>query len=200
MIKVNKDFTAIPKSLLQDPPKIGDDVKLRLNDIYNSKCCYCETKVEGEVEHFYPKSKFPNKEFDWDNLLWACNKCNKYKSNSFDIDTKTEIPLLVNPEKENPESLLSFKKDGSILSENSRMTYSIDTCKLNREWLKNERKAVFDKLKNIIKASKYFDNKDLTTNEVMNHIVKPINENPKLSYLAFRKYFVKHWLRDILEN
>lgn len=71
MIKVNKDFDAVPPSLLSESvervmraaqastvkPTIDrnlykkDDVKNRLRQIYQNKCAYCESTME-EVSYF----------------------------------------------------------------------------------------------------------------------------------------------------
>jgi len=45
------------------------------------KCCYTEIRLNEEskymeIEHFYPKSKYPKKVLEWGNLLPSCKKCN----------------------------------------------------------------------------------------------------------------------------
>ncbi len=66
------------------------------------KCCYCECRlnVAGnymEVEHFKPKSIFPDLVVDWDNLLPSCKRCNGNKS-SFDTNKKPIIdPSKIDP-------------------------------------------------------------------------------------------------------
>ena len=58
-------------------------------------CCFCgvglgeaeprkpRTPVQGEVEHFLPKSKRPELVYDWHNLLWACKDCNGLKGTTY---------------------------------------------------------------------------------------------------------------------
>jgi len=91
-------------------------------------------------------------------------------------------------------------KDGTILSENTRMSYTISTCNLARLWLNEERKRVLDELIQIVKGLEYYENKEITIREVKNRFVKPLRENPKLNYIAFRQHIVKHWLINILNN
>jgi uncharacterized protein (TIGR02646 family) len=46
-------------------------------------CCYCEDSVGVQVEHIWPKSLYPEKTFDWLNLLLACGRCNNTKNAAF---------------------------------------------------------------------------------------------------------------------
>ena len=63
---------------------------------------YCESKIThidyGDIEHFRPKSKYPNLEFEWSNLGIACVKCNRdYKKDKFDEATPYIDPYGENP-------------------------------------------------------------------------------------------------------
>ena len=46
-------------------------------------CAYCEETCPGEVEHFKPKSRFPELVYEWSNWLIACRYCNGAKSNEW---------------------------------------------------------------------------------------------------------------------
>lgn len=75
----------------------------------SAKCCYCETKLgpgykELHVDHFHPKSSYPNEVVEWNNLLPACPHCNKCKS---DHDTYKEP--IINPCEEDPRYYFYFK-------------------------------------------------------------------------------------------
>lgn len=111
MIKVNKDYYTIPEALTRIGcyRKIkrgieGKDgkvynghhykdgsVKTTLHLIYNSKCAYCESKIEHaatlQVEHYRPKDGLQGflriqhcgyywLGCEWSNLLLACPNCN----------------------------------------------------------------------------------------------------------------------------
>ncbi len=71
------------------------------------KCAFCETKPGEsgniEVEHFAPKSIYPELAFKWENFLPACRKCNGSKD---DHDTGN-FPI-VNPYDENPEDIFHY--------------------------------------------------------------------------------------------
>lgn len=42
-------------------------------------CGYCEELCSGEVDHFRPKSGFPEKVYEWSNWVFACHSCNQSK-------------------------------------------------------------------------------------------------------------------------
>ena len=47
-----------------------------LNLVFQSLCAYCERYCTGEVDHFQPKSKFPELVYQWTNWLYVCHECN----------------------------------------------------------------------------------------------------------------------------
>jgi len=71
------------------------------------KCAFCECKpAEGgniEVEHFLPKSKYPDLTFEWSNFLPACRKCNGSK-----LDHDTGKDPIINPYETNPEDIFDY--------------------------------------------------------------------------------------------
>jgi uncharacterized protein (TIGR02646 family) len=40
------------------------------------RCMYCEDNEGTDIEHFWPKSVYPDKAFSWANYLLACSHCN----------------------------------------------------------------------------------------------------------------------------
>lgn len=53
------------------------------------RCMYCSGSESSDVEHYRPKSVFPELATTWDNYLWACGVCNSsYKNNRFPPDTE----------------------------------------------------------------------------------------------------------------
>ena len=57
-------------------------------------CTYCERRCEPqssasnppnreEIEHFRPRSRFPELSFAWLNMVYACRRCNQAKGNSW---------------------------------------------------------------------------------------------------------------------
>lgn len=84
------------------------DIKLPLFESSQQKCAFCETKPSEsgniEVEHFAPKSKYPDLAFDWGNFLPACRKCNGSKD---DHDSLREP--IVNPYDIDPGKVFNYK-------------------------------------------------------------------------------------------
>ena len=50
-----------------------------LRSVFSGSCAYCEEWCRGEVEHFRPRSQFPELVYEWSNLLLACHDCNHAK-------------------------------------------------------------------------------------------------------------------------
>lgn len=77
-------------------------IKDALKKMFHGKCAYCESKITvvdyGAIEHFFPKSLYPDLTFEWKNLLLSCNKCNDagHKGTKFPLDSNGD-PLLIDP-------------------------------------------------------------------------------------------------------
>lgn len=107
-----------------------------------NKCTFCECKPAEsgniEVEHFAPKSIYPDLTFDWDNFLPSCRKCNEAKT---DFDTIKEP--IVNPSKIDPEDLFTYDHIRicaiSGCSQEQAAKNTIDVCNLNSTRLYNVR-------------------------------------------------------------
>jgi len=98
---------AVPKSLATSYNH--NDVKNSLRAECNSKCMYCESKVEHisdlHIEHIKPKAKdkFPDLTFEYTNLGLACGVCNRNKSSKYD----NAIPF-INPYIDEPSNHFNF--------------------------------------------------------------------------------------------
>ena len=84
-------------------------IRSALLEMSNAKCCYCECKVgagerEMHVDHFKPKSIYPDLVVKWENLLPYCPHCNKEKSSH---DTGAEP--IVNPSEDDPREFFYLK-------------------------------------------------------------------------------------------
>lgn len=205
-----------------------DDIRTALKDIYHNKCAYCEQKIEQyQVEHFRPKKVYYWLAFSWDNLLMGCATCNQHKGINFAIDgdkfefvnseeninaintsssdcDSTELPRFVNPEVTNPYGYIHFTKSGSIYSHDPRFTYTISTCKIDRDYLNDERRKLLDVFRRDIKSA-LIDNEsvDDQRNEIATVTKKFIRDakDIELQYLAFRKYSIENdWLSDIIKE
>lgn len=163
--------------------------------------------------------------FSWDNLLLACTSCNSSKGSCFDIEgerfeynnnsllecqntinelNKTELPLLINPEQEKQDFFnknirfeLTGVEIGEIKSENKRLSYTINVCKLNREELVEKRLLIYNDIRNSVKRKK--DRfKIHTDNEKYKQDIKDIlmDEIERIkcnrSFTAWRKHLIEN--------
>jgi 5-methylcytosine-specific restriction endonuclease McrA len=64
------------------------------------RCMYCSGSESSDVEHYRPKSAFPEHAMTWKNYLWICTPCNRVKSNQFPI-AADDSAILINPLDEN---------------------------------------------------------------------------------------------------
>jgi len=129
ILKQNPQTTSIElKKAQQDVGKAQDKyrhekIKEALVTMFHGKCAYCESKLThvsyGEIEHFYPKSAYPDKTFTWENLLLSCSICNNtnHKGVKFPLDDR-DNPLLIDPTDgvTNPIDHLTFLWDEAALT------------------------------------------------------------------------------------
>ncbi len=203
MIHVFKDKNNIPEILRSDrtkkameeikanniTPRLASiyrhsEIKERLNEIYKGKCAYCEWKPQiVEIDQFVPKSVAPLLAFDWENLLLVCPVCNQNKRNHFPIAHNNE-PLLLNPEKDQPEEHLSFFANGEMFGITEKGRVTIEILKLNRIPLVKERISIYNSLFDI------FTNYLQTLQNVINESSINSDKSQKILNVAF-DYFYK---------
>lgn len=64
-----------------------------LREDFNASCGYCDDKDEFQdkstfhIDHFAPKSKFPDLELSYGNLVYSCRFCNVAKSNKWVMES-----------------------------------------------------------------------------------------------------------------
>jgi hypothetical protein len=151
-----------------------DAVKITLASMCSGacRCMYCEDSCASEIEHFCPKSFYPDLVFAWLNYLYSCGPCNRTKLNHFRIlSTAGEFvdlfrrrggsvvepaagsPVLLNPRVEDPLAFLSLDlvdtfhfvpRHAKDTLEHARAQYTIMLLKLNaREILPVARREAY---------------------------------------------------------
>jgi uncharacterized protein (TIGR02646 family) len=70
------------------------------------RCMYCLDSHGNDIEHFWPKTPYPERMFVWRNLLLCCADCGRIKGDRFPLADGN--PLLVDPTAENPWDYLDF--------------------------------------------------------------------------------------------
>lgn len=160
-----------------------------LKNIYHSKCGYCESNSLAaatlRVDHYRPKNQVLNTlghigyywlGYEWSNLILACEKCNRKKSNHFPIENEvdrihnpvlganglpnqdyriissnvlqSERALILNPEIDNVDDHLYFKPNGEIGYLTNKGERTVGLCGLNREDLIIARKKIIEDYRN----------------------------------------------------
>jgi uncharacterized protein (TIGR02646 family) len=70
------------------------------------RCMYCLDSHGADIEHFWPKTPYPERMFFWPNLLLCCTECGRFKRNQFPLDNGQ--PLLVDPTDDDPWDHIDF--------------------------------------------------------------------------------------------
>jgi len=189
-------------------PKNKSDWREVILTSYHKKCAYCEQKEEAmQIEHYRPQSLYGWLSDSWDNLLLSCTKCNINKSDNFPIDgTKIttfsnpedfdniEQPKLINPEKEtNPEKNFVFKPTGEISGNTLRGSKTVSICKLDRNYLNEKRKTIFDEVKYSIRESSILNNTE-EIKKIINSFIDRCKK-PETEFLAFHLHILKNELK-----
>lgn len=103
----------------------------------NSKCCYSECKLDEksnymEIEHFHPKSIYPDKVVEWENLLPSSKRCNGKKD-----DWDVLVEPIIHPVFDNPKDHL-YLKDFRFYGRTQKGKNTIKAVDLNdrQHWAK----------------------------------------------------------------
>jgi uncharacterized protein (TIGR02646 family) len=73
----------------------------------HSRCMYCLDSSGTDIEHWRPKTPFPEFMFQWHNLLLCCAECGRYKGNRFPVAADGR-PLMLDPTVDDPWQHLDF--------------------------------------------------------------------------------------------
>ena len=201
-----------------------EDIKTSLSVIYKNKCAFCEQRVEqAHIEHYRPKSTYFWLAYSWDNLLLACPDCNQAKSNHFLIENEIvalypsdladihvlaskynqlEQPKLIHPELEEVSSFIVFDEHGHISSDNERVNYTINTCKIDRTELNDMRKKILDDLIRDIEAEIFFAEGENLKSRISVLLRKFQRDSQVIEneFLTFRRYVIAHLLAGVLHK
>jgi len=83
-------------------------IKDCLVKMFHGKCAYCESQIRhidyGHIEHYRPKSIFPELTYSWSNLLLACGVCNGKAHKGDKFPQNHEGGPLINPGFDDPDA------------------------------------------------------------------------------------------------
>ena len=104
-------------------------------------CCYCCQKLKLEwshIEHVQCRQDYPNKRFDYDNLLLSCStpkQCDNAKGNQ---------ELSLTPLMKECDDEIKLNLAGELVSGSGRADEAIDILKLNNRQIRLWRKNLVD--------------------------------------------------------
>lgn len=123
-----------------------------LKSVFHGLCAYCEQVDPGEVEHFRPKSRFPEKVYVWSNWLFSCHSCNQAKREKWPDEGYIDPCATISYDR--PEHYFEFfihggriiARPGLSCQEKSAARRMIEDLKLNEWYQVKERKNWIDTL------------------------------------------------------
>ncbi len=133
----NRDFAA---PLYAHTRQYMLDNEQRCGDVY--LCPYCERRLrppEIHMEHIKPRSKFPEEEFAYNNVILSCEdpgSCGRYKANKWDDS-------FINPVEKDPARLFRYRANGKIGEDDNRVKITISILNLHNDALVSARRALF---------------------------------------------------------
>ena len=138
----------------------ASDVKGRFGEFLREEqgflCCYCEEEiVKGSchIEHFKPKSCFPDYALDYFNLIASCNGCGTKGDLTCGMKKRNiYFPTLISPSDPTCETRFLYTADGQILpvdekDENAWQTIAL--LGLNAPKLRRRREMVWQEIENL---------------------------------------------------
>ncbi|WP_337922149.1 HNH endonuclease [Vibrio cholerae] len=118
------------------------EIKNEMMKDHNGQCVYCGKNMcspsEAVLDHFLPKSIYPEVALDRKNLVLACRDCNAIKSNKFPVDEEGN-GLLLNPNVDDLSEHIQQSKNGLLKGLTERGNIMIDVLNLNRASLVEQR-------------------------------------------------------------
>ena len=113
--------------------KVEHILTIVLSELTNKHCSYCDIRplvkggIKPSIDHFKPKSLFPELAFEWSNLFLSCYQCQEYKGSkypeteplkpdnlNYEFDYWFEINWETNEIKPNPLRSLEEQKRANI--------------------------------------------------------------------------------------
>ena len=173
MRKINKqnplpDFVAFvhknnPTEWRQLPSKVSADSRFCI--LCNEQDCLCgysemilsEDYTSSHIDHYYKRNLFPQKTFDWNNLIVSTideDFGGKYKDNAYKIKAE-EYQQIFNPVVDDMSQYISYLGNGKMIPLNDlpkdivdKVEKTINVFNLNCPSLKNKRRDLIFQLDN----------------------------------------------------
>lgn len=130
------------------PPSVAEygDYREYLRIDFWFSCAYCTiteieaTSIRFVIDHYKPKSKFPDLVSFYPNLMWCCDRCNTFKGNDFVTPKMSKAGFeIFRPDKHHFEEHFELK-GVRIESKSPVGEYTTELLDLNRQQLRRVRK------------------------------------------------------------
>ena len=194
--EIQKEWNSFTKSALKRKTLES------LNQMFKDCCAYCEGKYivtsSSQIEHFKPKTIYPDLMFDYNNMNLSCEICNKAKHNKFD-------EKLINPTTDEPYEHIKFKAY-MIVPQDERGQITIDMFRLNSNERLNIKKAKYIQICNRLEIIKEnIDNIKAGKEKVNEWFIKLLIQTVKELEETFKDGFeytsmYRHNFKDIVEE
>lgn len=128
-----------------------EEIRAKLGEMATGleRCMYCEDSEGTDIEHFRPKSHYPQTAFAWSNYLLACSVCNSnHKRDQFPLEDGE--PLLIDPTSEEPLDHLILSSTGKFSVRTAKGKTSIEVFGLERPNLVKGRGHAWTRLEELI--------------------------------------------------
>ncbi len=135
--------------------KAAKGIALRLTQIFHGKCAYCEQESAKDIEHYFPKSAYPDRMFRWENFLWACKNCDTEKLDEFPVDPQGNA-VLIHPGRDEPFDyfLWDFLSGKMVLhpdpARRERARQTRDLLRLDQFSIADERRNKFENVRYLL--------------------------------------------------
>lgn len=158
--------------------------KLRTMAGPGEPCMLCDANEATDVEHYRPKSVFPERAFQWENLLWGCSACNRFKGSRFPPDTEPGGQIL-NPVEDAVWDYFFIDQFGTLTpvwrpaldAFDPRAASTRDVLRLDRQTLQERRLRRLKSLRTAVEDTlARFRSKHITAKEVRERVVDWKNE------------------------
>ncbi len=119
-------------------------------------CCYCEEEIAKgicHIEHFKPKSFFPNLALDYQNLFASCNGCGTKGDMTCGMKKRNiYFPSLLSPLDPTCETRFLYTADGQMLPTDENDSQGWETLALlglNTPKLRRRREMLYQEIQNL---------------------------------------------------
>jgi uncharacterized protein (TIGR02646 family) len=128
-----------------EPKKNYLEYRQELRFDFVCSCAYCSmTELEAsgigfEIDHYYPRKYRSDLIHNYENLMWSCQYCNRYKSDYYPSEERqSKGHVIIRPDKDDPRKHFEAKKY-RLEGKTETGRFNIDVLELNRQQLRRVR-------------------------------------------------------------